>query len=506
MRLRQRIVLTLLVIVVVMAIPATYALLSLNTVHRIAADLKLRDTEATSTLGSLRKDVEALRAADDNVVVLINIDSVNSRSWRVTADSAMARGDGEISRLKSRSHGSTYRQAVGDAGRQWELVKTVVRQEFAQLPFPTLAAQDSFRNQRTGPAFTRMIESLKPIEDAISVEADQKVQRASDVARSALRSTLFALALALAITVVIGMLMARAMLRPIDELGKGMSHVAEGDFDPDVRIPVERPDEIGDLARSFSTMTAQLAELDRLKAEIVSVASHEIKTPLSVIRGYVSLLADGIYGSVNEQQKKTLEAVSDQVDRLTRLVHRLLDISRFEAGGGRLELRRINVRDFLEELTSGFRVLAFQNGIDFHVNVAGDVPVNLEGDADRLNEVLGNILSNAFKFTQRGGRIAVDVERAGTGVVVSVRDSGVGIPADKLPKIFEKFYQVDNSAQPRSVGSGLGLAIAREIVEAHGGTITAESEVGKGTMFRVTLPERPPAPRAAEPHAAAVRR
>jgi signal transduction histidine kinase len=285
-----------------------------------------------------------------------------------------------------------------------------------------------------------------------------------------------------------------------------MARVAEGDFEPDVRVPAERTDELGDLARSFGTMTEQLAELDRLKAEVVSVASHEIKTPLSVIRGYVALLADGIYGQVNDQQKKTLEAVSDQVDRLTRLVHRLLDISRFEAGGGRLELRRINVRDFLEELTSGFRVLAFQNGIDFHVDVAGDTPVNIEGDADRLNEVLGNLLSNAFKFTERGGRITLSACRDGTGVEVEVADTGVGIPPDKLPKIFEKFYQVENPAQPRSAGSGLGLAIAREIVEAHGGTIGAESAVGEGTRFRVTLPERPPASRAAESHAHVVRR
>jgi signal transduction histidine kinase len=506
MRLRQRIVLTLLAIVVVMAIPAAYALVSLSTVHRIAADLRVRDTEATSTLGSLRKDVEALRSADDNAVALIVIAPGDAAQWKVSADSAITRGDAEIGRLKSRPHGSSYREAVTNAERQWNTVKTVVRQELARIPFPTPAEQDTFRKQFTAPAFSGMIDALKPIQDAIDNEASQKVTRASDVAKGALSSTLVALALALALTVAIGMLMARAMLRPIDELGKGMAHVAEGDFEPNVRVPVERPDEIGDLARSFSTMTEQLAELDRLKAEFVSVASHEIKTPLSVIRGYVALLADGIYGEVNDQQKKTLEAVSDQVDRLTRLVHRLLDISRFEAGGGRLEVRRINVRDFMEELTGGFRVLAFQNGIDFSVNVADDVPVNIEGDADRLNEVLGNILSNAFKFTERGGRIAVDACREGAGLRMEVRDTGVGIPADKLPKIFEKFYQVDNSAQPRSVGSGLGLAIAREIVEAHGGTITAESEVGKGTTFRVTLPDRPPAPHAAEPHATPVRR
>jgi signal transduction histidine kinase len=326
-----------------------------------------------------------------------------------------------------------------------------------------------------------------------------------ELAHTARNTTLTALALALAITIIIGSLLTRSLLRPIGELRQGMAHVAEGDFGPEVRVPLERRDELGDLARSFATMTEQLAELDRLKAEFVSVASHEIKTPLSVIRGYVSLLNDGIYGEVSEQQKKTLEAVSDQVDRLTRLVHRLLDISRFEAGGGRLELRRMNVRDFLEELTKGFRVLAFQNGIDFGVRVDDDAPVNLEGDPDRLNEVLGNLLSNAFKFTPHGGRISLHASRHGAGLAVVVSDSGVGIPAEKLPRIFEKFYQVENDVQPRSAGSGLGLAIAREIVEAHGGTITAVSEQGKGTTFRVTLPERPP-PRAAEPNAPPVRR
>jgi signal transduction histidine kinase len=350
-----------------------------------------------------------------------------------------------------------------------------------------------------------MEDALEPVRRAIDNEGSERLRRATDLANISRNTTLIALALALGLTIVIGILMTRAMLRPIDELGRGMKIVAGGDFEPDVHIPAERADEIGDLARSFSTMTEQLTELDRLKAEFVSVASHEIKTPLSVIRGYVSLLADGIYGEVSDVQKKTLEAVSDQVDRLTRLVHRLLDISRFEAGGGRLELRRINVRDFLDELTGGFHVLAFQNGIDFSVNVAGDAPVNVEGDADRLNEVLGNILSNAFKFTGHGGKIALDARRDGAGLAVEVRDSGVGIPSDKLPKIFEKFYQVDNSAQPRSAGSGLGLAIAKEIVEAHGGTITAESEAGKGTRFRVTVPERPPAPHA-EPHALTGRR
>lgn len=500
MRLRERIVATLLAITVILAVPAAYGVVQLGAVKRITQELRTRDTGATASLGGLRTSLEALQSAEDNHVVLWTMISRDTAVlWQRAADRAARQTAAHLEELKRRPSASPqYRQAVAAAEREWRELTAAVAVEQQHLGSDD--DQQQFRDTRVMPAFSRMSERIQPIAQAIEAEATERVAKAVELAEVARSTMLTALALALALTVMIGLLLTRALLRPIDELRGGMARVAEGDFEPGVKVPVTRADELGDLARSFGTMTEQLAELDRLKAEFVSVASHEIKTPLSVIRGYVSLLMDGIYGAVTEQQKKTLESVSDQVDRLTRLVHRLLDISRFEAGGGRLELRRINVRDFLDELTGGFHVLAFQNGIDFAVQVAGDAPVNVEGDADRLNEVLGNILSNAFKFTPRGGRIALDARRDGAGLAVEVEDSGVGIPPDKLPKIFEKFYQVDNPAQPRSAGSGLGLAIAKEIVEAHGGTITAGSQVGQGTKFRVTLPERPPPPRH-EPHA-----
>ena len=503
MSLRERIVATLLAITVVLAVPSAYGLVQLGALKRIATELRERDTAATETVGKLRTSLEKLQSAEDNSVVLWNEFRGDAVSWQRTAQAAMRETDTHVDELQERASPSPqYRRAVEAAAAQWRVLRTAVVQEQARQGNPDAQV---FRDSTVLPAFARMTQLVPPITRAIDSESTERVGRAVELAETARNTVLAALTIALALTLVLGLLLTRALLRPIGELRRGMAHVAEGDFEPNVHVPVDRKDELGDLSRSFTTMTAQLAELDRLKAEFVSVASHEIKTPLSVIRGYVSLLIDGIYGAVNDQQKKTLESVSDQVDRLTRLVHRLLDISRFEAGGGRLELRRINVRDFLDELTGGFHVLAFQNGIDFSVNVAGDAPVNVEADADRLNEVLGNILSNAFKFTEHGGKIALDARRDGAGLAVEVRDSGVGIPADKLPKIFEKFYQVDNAAQPRSAGSGLGLAIAKEIVEAHGGTITAESETGKGTRFRVTLPERPPVPHA-EPHALTGRR
>ena len=494
MSLRQRIVLTLAGITLLMSVPAAYGLLALRDLQRIAHTFQARDAEALLSLGRLQKSVTAVSDAQLRYAALG--EDVRAGQLRARVDSTSL----DVARSLNQLLGGGYAQATRPALRHWEALRGQIAVEH-RLRAARDPAADSVQQEVLPPAFERMDSLLTPIATAISRRGDADVQRAESVARRAASTALTALALALAATLIIGALLTRTLLRPIALLRRGMGTVAEGDFEPDVRIPTDRPDELGDLARSFGTMTEQLRELDRLKAEFVSVASHEIKTPLSVIRGYVTLLADGIYGEVNEQQKKTLEAVSAQTDRLTRLVHRLLDVSRFEAGGARLELREIELRPFFDELTEDFRVLAVQNGIEFPVRITPDLPETVVGDEDRLNEVLGNLLSNAFKFTSRGGTIRLEAARHDGGIRVEVEDTGVGIPPEKLPRIFEKFYQVENDAQPRSVGSGLGLAIAREIVEAHGGTIGAESRVGRGTRIRVVLPLRPPAPGTASPTA-----
>jgi len=168
----------------------------------------------------------------------------------------------------------------------------------------------------------------------------------------------------------------------------------------------------------------------------------------------------------------------------------LLDVSRFEAGGGRLEPRPIRLDDILSELESAFHVLALQREIHFRVERHEGLPDEVYWDLDRINEVLGNLLSNAFKFTPHGGSVELAVERVDGGVLMEVRDTGAGIPAEQLPRIFEKFYQADNQRAARGSGSGLGLAIAKQIVDAHGGSISCESTPGVGTTFSITLPMR----------------
>ncbi|WP_420127351.1 sensor histidine kinase [Longimicrobium sp.] len=496
MSLRQRIVLTLVGISVLLAIPAAYGLLALEDIHDITARLS-EQRMATGALGDLRNGVETTHDAQRRYAALAPVSSealggtpADSAGPRMQADSAAREAGRALQRLRTQSDGA-YAGPSAPVAELWSRIGANIRRERALLEAEERDSAEAMRRVLEQ-QFGEMDPRLDAVARFITGQTERELRQAEQVASRAASTTLLALALALAATLVIGTWLTRTLLRPIGELRRGMATVAQGDFEPDVHIPHERPDELGDLARSFDTMTEQLRELDRLKAEFVSVASHEIKTPLSVIRGYVTLLADGIYGEVTEQQHKTLEAVNAQTDRLARLVHRLLDVSRFEAGGARLELREIDLHAFFDDLTSDFRVLALQNGIDFPVTLGDDLPPRITGDEDRLSEVLGNLLSNAFKFTSAGGTIRVDACRRDGGIEVEVEDTGVGIAPEKLPRIFEKFYQVENDVQPRSVGSGLGLAIAREIVEAHGGTIGAESEEGKGTRFRVFLPERPP--------------
>ena len=173
------------------------------------------------------------------------------------------------------------------------------------------------------------------------------------------------------------------------------------------------------------------------------------------------------------------------------LVKRLLDISRFEASGGKIDVREVELQRFLTTLESSFSVLANQRDISFTVNHGKDLPRTVYWDEDRINEVLGNLLSNAFKFTPRGGKVALTVGSEENKVIITVTDTGAGISAEQLPHIFDKFFQADNQAQAATKGTGLGLAIAKEIVEAHGGNITVESRVAEGTTFVVALPAEP---------------
>ena len=231
---------------------------------------------------------------------------------------------------------------------------------------------------------------------------------------------------------------------------------------------------------------AELQEVDKLKDELVQNVSHELRTPLTFIKGYVELLLEEGMGLLNEGQRESLTIVADKANALTRLVSDIIYLQQVEWESLRFSAQ--DMREMARVALQSCEVAAVTAGIFLRLQAAEQLPT-IPVDRDRVNQVFDNLLGNAIKFSPRGGTITIDVADAGDMLCVSVVDTGVGIPPDKLDKVFDRFYQVDGSATRRFGGAGLGLAIARRIVEAHGGRIWVESEVNHGSAFRFTLPK-----------------
>jgi len=250
---------------------------------------------------------------------------------------------------------------------------------------------------------------------------------------------------------------------------------------------------VNNLLMKISEDNEKLVKLDQMKSDFLSIVSHELRTPLTAITGYLKLLAGGAMGPLNEGQKEFIQTVLRNSDRLYNLVNDLLDLSRLEAGKVQLMFAPVDVGKILSNSIQGLRSLATQKRIDLSIAPTPE-GLALEADSGRLEQVLVNLLGNSLKFTPEGGKVEVGAkadEREGrAGVVFWVKDSGVGIPEEALGRIFDKFYQVENSSVRKTGGTGLGLAITQKLVEAHHGAVWVESELGIGTTFWVFLPAK----------------
>jgi signal transduction histidine kinase len=236
----------------------------------------------------------------------------------------------------------------------------------------------------------------------------------------------------------------------------------------------------------FDDISDQLA-VDRMKNEFVAVVSHELRTPLTSLRGSLGLLAAGIVGDLSPEGQRMTSVAVASTDRLVRLVDDILDLERLVSGHVALERRPHRLTDVVRTAVEAVAGAAEEAGVVLHVDVD---PVSGWLDADRMVQVLVNLLGNAVKFSSAGSAVTVRGRHADDHVLLEVEDCGRGIPADRLDTVFERFAQVDSSDSREHGGTGLGLAIARNVVEAHDGTIAVRSEVGAGTTFTVTLPQR----------------
>jgi len=228
-------------------------------------------------------------------------------------------------------------------------------------------------------------------------------------------------------------------------------------------------------------------EIDKMKTELISNVSHELRTPLSTIQEGIALVSEGSLGPLHADQRDMLTRVKNNIERLSRLINDLLDMSKIEAGRMALKKSSVNISTLVEEVLSSFRDQAENKKITLITHIHNDIlPLYIDGD--KINQVLTNLIANSLKFTAAQGRITIGVKDKGTGVEISVADTGIGIAPKHMPGLFDRFSQFNREYGPGGRGTGLGLAISKEIIDRHGGRIWAESEVGKGSTFTFCVP------------------
>src|SRR5437867_637791 len=330
-----------------------------------------------------------------------------------------------------------------------------------------------------------LAEEVQESLDALMAATHTQVLAAqAEAARLEVRTwtaVLIALGAAVGLALLATAAVAQRMTRSLALLSSATAEVAAGAFRKPIAI--ESRDEIGALARSFNSMASQLRQMEETKAEFFASVSHELRSPLTSIHGAIDLLRDGAPGPLTERQGRLTDIIGQSSERLLRLVNQILEMSRLRAGLVELDRGPLDFAWLVDSAVEEIHPQAEAAGITLERERFGSHFAYL-GDTERLHQVVVNLGANAIRFTPRGGHVVVRLIDTGPELELQVEDTGVGIPADALPHIFDPYRQ----AHRERGGTGLGLAIVRGIVDAHGGRVTAESREGKGSRFTVLLP------------------
>jgi signal transduction histidine kinase len=286
---------------------------------------------------------------------------------------------------------------------------------------------------------------------------------------------------AIVIALLLTFFLSDRILAPVKALINATRHFGKGDFSR----RVERKDkgELGELAQSFNTMADNLERTERLRRNMVADIAHELRTPLSNLKGYLEAIGDGVI----KPDKKAIHSLTEEAAILSHLVNDLQELSLADAGEIKLNIQSEDIAALIKDSVTRMQAKADARGLTLTADLPAALPA-VSIDAHRIKQVLLNLLENAVTHTDKEGKITITAQQQEKMIQVSVADTGEGIPAQDLPLIFERFYRVDKSRARKTGGSGLGLTIAKRLVEAHGGTIEVKSEPGQGSTFTFTIP------------------
>lgn len=283
------------------------------------------------------------------------------------------------------------------------------------------------------------------------------------------------------IALLLGIFLSRTLTRPIRELTRAAHAISQGDLSQ--KVSVRSKDELGELAEAFNKMSAELSRSVNTRKQMTADIAHELRTPLSLILGHAEAVHDGVLPPTPEN----FEIIREEATRLGHLVNDLRTLSLADAGELSIAPQRIEPERLIQEVTALYQYRTQMKNISLQLDIAAPLPT-IEVDSGRMTQVLTNILDNALRHTPEGGKIILSAKRFGDQVELAIQDSGPGVPAENLERIFERFYRTDSARQREDGGSGLGLAIAKSIVQAHEGQVSAESEAGKGLKIIIRLP------------------
>jgi signal transduction histidine kinase len=293
------------------------------------------------------------------------------------------------------------------------------------------------------------------------------------------KGLLWALLITVILAALFGFLLSRSLTKPVVELTKAAQNLAGGALGE--TVDVRSSDELGELSTVFNKMSAELEHSDRMRKQMTADIAHDLRTPLTVIGGYIESMRDGDL----EPTRERLSLIYSEILRLNRLVDDLRFLSQSDSGNLPMNVAPLDANELLEQSREIFKLKVQEKGLSLELDLQENLPL-IVGDESRLMQVLENLVGNAIRHSQQGGTIRLSTRHA--CVKFTVADNGVGIPAESLPYVFERFHRADKSRHADESQSGLGLAIVKAIVLAHGGEVWVESEVGKGSSFHFCIP------------------
>lgn len=340
-------------------------------------------------------------------------------------------------------------------------------------------------------AFERHIVSMNAImTNGIMTGNDQQMvsELFSQYKKAVFEAVTYATLASLVAAVLASFFISRQVVTPTLRMMSLSHRIAEGEYEERLSLPggqqADQIDELGQLALSFNQMADKLEKTETMRRELIGDVTHELRTPLTAVKGYLEGLMDGVLPADPE----TYQQIHSEIDRLQRLVNDLQELSRVEAGAFQLRLTPVSTASLVERIQSTLGRQFEDKDIQLEIKVEPNLP-NVLVDSDRIIQVLTNLVGNALQYTPSGGKVTLLVRRERSEVLFSVKDTGIGISAEQIPFIFNRFYRSDKSRTRASGGSGIGLTIAKALVQAHHGKIWAESNgEGKGSTFSFLIP------------------